>query len=170
MWKYATRADVGHDKRGTIALHQKWSRGQVEARLANISPCLIGMEADVAAHHFDREPKTLGYDVRLMPAKYMRPYSKGQKKDFSDAAAIVVAVHRPAMKFAATKTVAQIDLQAFAPGGERLVSQRIGIIHQIRAFLLEHGIPVRQRQPFYVSNCRASWPRRRMSDRSPWYG
>jgi len=26
-------------------LRQKWSRGQVEARLANLPPCLIGMEA-----------------------------------------------------------------------------------------------------------------------------
>ena len=38
---------VGHDARGAIVLRQKWSRGQVEARLANIPPCLIGMEACV---------------------------------------------------------------------------------------------------------------------------
>ncbi len=30
---------VGLDERGAIALRQKWSRGQVEARLANIPPC-----------------------------------------------------------------------------------------------------------------------------------
>ena len=29
---------VGHDKRGSIVLRQKWSRGQIEARLANLSP------------------------------------------------------------------------------------------------------------------------------------
>jgi transposase len=38
---------VGHDERGTIVLRQKWSRGQVEARLANMPACLIGMEACV---------------------------------------------------------------------------------------------------------------------------
>ena len=38
---------VGLDKRGAIVLRQKWSRGQVEARLANMQPCLIGMEACV---------------------------------------------------------------------------------------------------------------------------
>ncbi len=42
---------VGHDARGAIVLRQKWSRGQVEARLANLPPCLIGMEACVGAHH-----------------------------------------------------------------------------------------------------------------------
>jgi hypothetical protein len=34
---------VGHDPRGAIVLRQKWSRGQVETRLANLPPCLIGM-------------------------------------------------------------------------------------------------------------------------------
>ena len=33
---------IGLDKRGAIVLRQKWSRGQVEARLANTPPCLIG--------------------------------------------------------------------------------------------------------------------------------
>jgi hypothetical protein len=32
-------------RRGAIVLRQEWSRGQVEARLANLPPCLIGMEA-----------------------------------------------------------------------------------------------------------------------------
>ena len=42
---------VGQDRRGAIMLRQKWSRGQVEARFANMPPCLIGMEACVGAHH-----------------------------------------------------------------------------------------------------------------------
>ena len=46
---------VGHDERGAIVLRQKWSRGQVEARFANIPPCLIGMEACVGAHHLSRK-------------------------------------------------------------------------------------------------------------------
>src|SRR5215467_13933783 len=46
---------VGCDDRGTIMLRQKWSRGQVEARLANLPPCLIGMEACVGAHHLSRK-------------------------------------------------------------------------------------------------------------------
>jgi len=76
---------VGQDKRGAIMLRQKWSRGQVEARLANLPPCLIGMEACVGAHHLSRKLQMLGHDARLMPAKYVRPYSKGQKNDFRDA-------------------------------------------------------------------------------------
>jgi transposase len=135
---------VGHDERGAIVLRQKWSRGQVEARFANMPPCLVGMEACVGAHHLSRKLKGLGHDARLMPAKYVRPYSKGQKNDFRDAEAIAEAVQRPTMKFVATKTADQLDLQALHRVRERLVSQRTGIINQIRAFLLERGVAVRQ--------------------------
>jgi transposase len=135
---------VGEDARGAIVLRQKWSRGQVEARLANLPPCLIGMEACVGAHHLSRKLQMLGHDARLMPAKYVRPYSKGQKNDFRDAEAIAEAVQRPTMKFVATKTAEQLDLQALHRVRERLVSQRTGVINQIRAFLLERGIAVRQ--------------------------
>jgi transposase len=135
---------VGLDSRGAIGLRQKWSRGQVEARLANMPPCLIGMEACVGAHHLSRKLRALGHDARLMPAKYVRPYSKGQKNDFRDAEAIAEAVQRPTMKFVATKTAEQLDLQALHRVRERLVSQRTGIVNQIRAFLLERGVAVRQ--------------------------
>jgi transposase len=146
---------VGQDERGAIVLRQKWSRGQVEARFANLPPCLIGMEACVGAHHLSRKLNSLGHDARLMPAKYVRPYSKGQKNDFRDAEAIAEAVQRPTMKFVATKTADQLDLQALHRVRERLVSQRTGIINQIRAFLLERSIAVRQGQRFL----RAELPR-----------
>src|SRR3978361_550070 len=46
---------VGHDERGAIVLRQKWSRGQLEARFANMPPCLVGTEACVVAHHLSRK-------------------------------------------------------------------------------------------------------------------
>ena len=73
---------VGLDQRGAIVLRQKWSRRQIEVRLANIPLCLIGMEACVGAHHLSRKLRSHGHDARLMPAKCVRPYSKGQKNDF----------------------------------------------------------------------------------------
>ena len=135
---------VGQNQRGAIVLRQKWSRGQVGARLVNMPPCRIGMEACVGAHHLSRTLQALGHDARLMPAKYVRPYSKGQKNDYRDAEAIAEAVQRPTMKFVATKTADQLDLQALHRVRERFVGQRTGIINQIRAFMLERGIAVRQ--------------------------
>ena len=108
---------VGQDDRGAIVLRQKWSRSQVEARFANMPPCLIGMDACVGAHHLSRKLKALGHDARLMPAKYVRPYSKGQKNDFRDAEAIAEAVQRPTMKFVATKTADQLPAGAASGAG-----------------------------------------------------
>jgi transposase len=102
---------VGLDARGTIQLRQKWSRGQVEGRLANMPPCLIGMEACVGAHHLSRKLKAL-VTISADAGEVRRPYSKGQKNDFRDAEAIAEAVQRPTMKFVTTKTADQLHLQA----------------------------------------------------------
>jgi transposase len=69
---------IGLNERGAIILRHKLSRRQFETRLTNMVPCLIGMEACVGSHHLGRQLKAHGHDVRLMPPKYVRPYSKGQ--------------------------------------------------------------------------------------------
>jgi hypothetical protein len=56
---------MGLDDRRAIVLRQKWSRNQVEARFANMSPRLIGMEACIGAHHLSRKLNALGHDARL---------------------------------------------------------------------------------------------------------
>jgi transposase len=56
---------VGLDRNGAMVLRQKLSCRQVEARLANMPPCLIGMEPCVGAHHLSRQLKAYGHDARL---------------------------------------------------------------------------------------------------------
>ncbi|MDH3664766.1 MAG: IS110 family transposase, partial [Alphaproteobacteria bacterium] len=70
---------IGLDKRGAVVLRRKLTRSQLEPFFANLPPCLIGMEACVGAHHLSRRLKALGHKAKLMPAKYVRPYTKGQK-------------------------------------------------------------------------------------------
>ncbi len=135
---------IGLDDRGAIVLRQKQSRRQIETKFANMAPCLIGMEACVGAHHLSRRLQALGHDTRMMPALYVKAYLKGQKNDFRDAEAIAEAVQRPTMRFVPTKTMDQLDLQALHRSRSRLVRQRTAVINQIRAFLLERGIAVRQ--------------------------
>jgi transposase len=161
---------VGHDDRGAIVLRQKWSRSQVEARFTNMPPCLIGMEACVGAHHLSRKLQGFGHDARLMPAKYVRPYSKGQKNDFRDAEAIAEAVQRPTMKFVATKTADQLDLQALHRVRERLVSQRTGVIIRSAPSCWSAGLLCGRGSASCVLDCRASWPRPQMSCRRAWCG
>ena len=135
---------VGLDTRGAIVLQLKLSRGQIERRLANVPCCLIGMEACSGAHHIGRRLTELGHDVRLIPAQYVKPFLKGHKNDYRDAEAIAEAVQRPTMRCVAIKTPEQMDLLALHRVRSRLVGQRTGVINQIRGFLIERGITVRQ--------------------------
>src|SRR5438034_7101610 len=135
---------IGFDRRGAIILQQKVSRGQLERRLANIPRCLIGMEACSGSHHIGRQLQAAGHDVRLIPAQYVKPFLKGHKNDYRDAEAIAEAVQRPTMHFVAIKTPEQLDLLALHRVRSRLVSRRTGVINQIRGFLIERGITVRQ--------------------------
>jgi transposase len=135
---------IGQDQRGAIVLRIKLSRAQLSQRLANIPPCLIGIEACAGAHHIGRQLQALGHDVRLIPAQYVKPFLKGHKNDYRDAEAIAEAVQRPTMSFVAIKTPDQMDLLALHRVRSRLVSQRTGVTNQIRGFLLERGITVRQ--------------------------
>lgn len=135
---------TGLDERGAIAVRQRVSRGQLERRFVNMPPCLIGMEACAGAHHLGRQLAALGHDVRLIPAQYVKPFLKGHKNDYRDAEAIAEAVARPTMRFVPLKTADQLDLQALHRIRSRLVGQRTAVINQIRGFLLEDGITVRQ--------------------------
>jgi transposase len=135
---------VGLDQRGNIVLQLKTSRAQLERRLANVPRCLIGMEACSGTHHIGRQLGALGHDVRLIPAQYVKPFLKGHKNDYRDAEAIAEAVQRPTMLFVSIKTPDQMDLLALHRVRSRLVSRRTGVINQIRGFLIERGITVRQ--------------------------
>jgi transposase len=71
---------VGQDQRSAIVLRIKISRSQLAQRLANLPPCLIGMEACAGAHHIGRQLQALGHDVRLIPAQDVKPFLKGHKR------------------------------------------------------------------------------------------
>src|SRR5215470_736604 len=127
---------IGLDRRGAIVLRQKWSRGQVDARLANMSPCLIGMEACVGLDHLSRKLQAHGHDARLMPAKYVRPYSKGQKNDFPDATAALSLKVEPIT--APVRSDGEIEAALVAlgrePGG--------GLVLMPDGFMYVHRAPI----------------------------
>ena len=114
---------IGLDLRGAIVLREKVSRGRIASRLANLQPCLIGIEAGMATHYVARELAALGHDVKQVPPTYAK---------------------RPTTRFVPAKTNEQLDLQALHRVRSRLVSERTAVINQIRGFLLERGIIVRQ--------------------------
>jgi transposase len=127
------------------------------------------MEACSGSHHIGRQLTALGHDVRLLPAQYAKPFLKGHKNDYRDAEAIAEAVQRPTMSFVAIKTPEQMDLLALHRVRSRLVGQRTGTINQIRGFLIERSIIVRQGVvPLRKALIARSWYRRLIIGRQRW--
>jgi transposase len=132
----------GVDQHGKIAVRKRWSRGQVETRLANLPPCLIGMEASNGAHYWARVLSELGHEVRLISPQFVTPYVKSNKSDRNDAEAICEAVGRPTMRFVPPKSADQLAVQAVHRIRRRLVADRVKLANQIRGLLSEHGVVI----------------------------
>ncbi len=62
----------GVDAKGRPVLRKRLCRSEVAAFFAALPPCLVGMEACATAHHWAREPRRLGHEVRLMPPAYVK--------------------------------------------------------------------------------------------------
>src|SRR5688572_5859182 len=97
----------GADATGRAVLQRKLRREEVPAFFAELPACLVGMEACTTAHHWARELRALGHEVRLIPPAYGKPYVVRQKNDAADAAAICEAATRPAVRTTAVKTAEQ---------------------------------------------------------------
>lgn len=135
---------VGFDDDGTRVLRLKVKRLDFVPLFKKLPNCIVGMEACLSAHFVSRTLRGLGFEPRIIPAIYVKPFNKGQKNDYNDAEAIAEAALRPNLKTVSEKTQDQLDLQALHRVRSRLVSRRTGTIHQIRAFLIEQGITIRR--------------------------
>ena len=74
-----------------VLVKPKVARDTLLELVANLPPCLIGMEACSGAHHWARRFRTHGHTVRLMAPKFIAPYrlsGKRGKAVAADAAAI----------------------------------------------------------------------------------
>jgi transposase len=127
---------------GEVVVRRALRRAQVIPFFSKLAPCLVGMEACGTSHHWARELTRLGYEVRLMPPAYVKPYVKRGKTDASDAEAICEAVRRPTMRFVAIKSVDQQAALALHRTRDLLVRQRTQLVNMIRGLLAEFGIEI----------------------------
>jgi transposase len=135
----------GVNAKGKTTLKKRLNRNQLVAFMANLSPCLIGMEACGGAHYWAREFRKLGHEVRLISPQFVKPYVKSNKNDAVDAEAICEAVSRPNMRFVAIKEVEHQDLQNLHRVRERLIKARTALVNEIRGLLQEYGIVLPQK-------------------------
>jgi transposase len=113
-------------------------RAKFLEHFANKAPCLIGMEACGGAHHWARQLRQMGHEVRLMPGEFVKAFNIRNKNDAADARAIWLAVQQPG-KPVAVKTEMQQAMLALHRMREQLVKFRTMQINSLRGLLTEYG-------------------------------
>jgi transposase len=130
----------GVDKRGNPLLRKKVSRAKLGEVVAKLPPCLIVMEACGSSNYWARRFQSMGHQVKLISANFVKPFVKGNKNDRNDAEAIFEASARPTMRFVPIKSIEQQDIQAVHRVRSLLMKDRNATINQIRGLLAEEGV------------------------------
>jgi transposase len=130
----------GVDGSGETMIRRQLRRGQVLPFFKRLAPCLVGIEACATSHYWAREITALGHEVRMMPARYVKPYVKRNKNDVADAEAICEAVTRPSMRFVPVKSIEQQALLTLHRVRQGFVVERTATINRLRGLLTEFGV------------------------------
>lgn len=144
----------GVDSAGKVVCRREVRRAQLMKVVAQLQPCLIGIEACGGANYWARRFAEFGHQVKMMSPQFVKPYRKSDKNDRNDAEAICEAVTRPSMRFVAVKTVEQQDMLTMHRVREGLMKERVALINRIRGSLCEYGIVMAKD----VSNLRRQLP------------
>ena len=119
------------------------SREQLVPLIAQLPPCLIGMEACSGAHHWARLLRQHGHTVKLIAPKFVTPYrmsGKQGKSDAADAAAITEAVTRPTMRLVPIKEEHQQIILCLHRARQGFVEERTATYNRLRGLIAEFGI------------------------------
>ena len=130
----------GVDAHGKTVLRKTLSRNKLLPFMAQLPPCLVGMEACSGAHHWARELQKHGHRIGIMAPRFVAPYRKSEKNDGNDAEAICEAVGRPSMRFVPVKSAEQQAVLTLHRLRSGLVKDRTALINQLRGLLSEFGL------------------------------
>lgn len=141
----------GVDYAGKKLINKAVKRDKLPEFIAQLPPCLIGMEACGGSNYWGQKFTEMGHNVKLISPQFVKPYVKTNKNDMVDAEAICEAVTRPNMRFVAIKDKEQQDAQCIHKVRARLVREKTALANQIRGLLHEYGIVIPQGVSYVMS-------------------
>jgi transposase len=134
---YWVDADTGE------IVNRKFGRDDLVQYLSRRPAGRVALEACGSAHWWARKIKSLGHDVVLLHAKFIRPFVQTNKTDAADARAIWTAVQQPGMRTVAAKSAEQQAMLGQHRIRSLLVKFRTMQINQLRGLLYEFGASFR---------------------------
>ena len=135
----------GVDGAGKTVLKEVIPRSAFNRVIAQLPPCLIGLEACSGAMS-GRQFQAHGHTVKLIAPAFVIPYRKSGKNDDNDAEAICEAVARPNMRFVPVKTRDEQALLSLHRVRQGFVEERTALINRLRGLLAEFGFVFAQRR------------------------
>lgn len=133
---------VAMDKLGNVLHRKKLNRNQLKSFIIKSEPTQVAFEACPGSQYWGRLFSVAKFNVKIIPAQFVKPYLKSNKNDFNDAVAIAEAGSRGTMRCVPLKSHEQLALQAIHRVRERFITERTATVNQMRALLLEYGITV----------------------------
>lgn len=94
---------VGFDRADQLVMRKQIKRLALSATFEQLPRCIVGMEACLSAHFVSRTLRGMGFEPRIIPALYVKPFNKGQKNGYNDAEAIAEAALRPNLRTVSEK-------------------------------------------------------------------
>jgi len=128
------------NKSGRILERRRMTRAQFERFWTTREPCAVAIEACGTAHHWARTLTGLGFEVTLLPPKYVRPYRQRNKTDRADCEAILEAFRSPRIKPVPVKSQDQQAILALHRARSQWKDTRTMRINGMRGMLREFGV------------------------------
>ena len=152
---------------GKIVERKRLTRPQFERFWSMRESCSVVMEACGSAHHWARHLVARGFEVRLLPAQYVKPYRMRNKTDRADCEALLEAARSERIKAVGIKSEDQQAILALHRVRAQWMSTRTARINGMRGLLREFGISAPRgaerflsRLPPLLEECRERLPER----------
>lgn len=128
------------DHRHRIVARRRLSRRQFSRLLTTTVPARLVMEACATAHYWARIARQHGHSVKLLHARYVRPYVRRNKTDAADADALLQADQDRELKPVPVKNEHQQALQSLHRIRAQWQKTRTARINTAKALLAEFGL------------------------------
>ena len=128
------------DAKHHVVDRKRLSRTQFHRFLAQTEPVRLVMEACGTSNHWGRTAQSLGHEVKLLHANYVKAYVRRTKTDAADADALILADSDKSLHPIPVKPEEQQALQGLHKIREQWKRARVARICEARALLAEFGI------------------------------